>query len=140
MSKTVVLVSCVKTKRTQPLPARALYCSSWFQKASAYAEQTGDAWYVLSAKYGLVHPDTVIAPYERSMCDLSASERREWARPVFGALQPILEAGDEVVILAGVCYRQHLVGPIRAMGCRLSIPMEGLGWGPQLHWLKEQRV
>ena len=43
-------------KRTLQLP--------WFYKARTYVERTGRPWFVLSAKYGLVHPDEVIAPYD----------------------------------------------------------------------------
>jgi hypothetical protein len=33
---------------------------------------------------------------------------------------------------------ENLVDPIRQMGCNVEIPMEGLGIGKQLRWLKQQ--
>jgi hypothetical protein len=61
---TVGLVGCAARKLQGPAPARELYVSQLFRKASAYAEATCDRWYILSAKHGLVHPDTVLEPYD----------------------------------------------------------------------------
>ena len=46
-----------------PAPALDPYVSQLFRKASAYAEAISGRWYALSARHGLVHPDTVIEPY-----------------------------------------------------------------------------
>ncbi len=138
MAKRFVLVACVKTKAKEARPARKLYISSWFQKAVLYAERYGDEWYILSAQYGVVHPDTVIAPYKKHLLQLSASERRKWATGVISALEAMLQAGCEVVILAGVPYREYLVRPIEQMGCRVTVPMAGLTQGRQLQWLNAQ--
>jgi len=43
-----------------------LYISDWFLKARRYAEASGCDWLILSAQYGLVAPDRVIAPYNRT--------------------------------------------------------------------------
>lgn len=53
---TVGLVGCTSQKLKRPAPARELYVSSLFKKASAFAERSCDRWYVLSAKHGLLHP------------------------------------------------------------------------------------
>jgi hypothetical protein len=50
----------------------------------------------------------------------------------------VLQPGDHVVFLAGIKYRENLIDPIREMGCSVEIPMEGLGIGKQLSWLKQQ--
>jgi len=42
------------------------------------------------------------------------------------------------MILAGKKYQENLVNPIQQMGCSVEIPMEGLGIGKQLRWLKQQ--
>ena len=60
MSRKIALVACVSRKTPRPLPAQDLYVSDWFRKASAYARRVADEWYILSAKHGLVSPDTVI--------------------------------------------------------------------------------
>jgi len=50
VSKTIALVSCVKSKYPGPLPAEELYCSDWFKKTSAYAKKSVNEWHVLKLK------------------------------------------------------------------------------------------
>lgn len=61
---------------------QGLYVSPWFQLARAYVERTGQPWFILSAEYGLLDPDQVIAPYDRMLVHMPADERRAWARNV----------------------------------------------------------
>ena len=119
-------------------PARDLYTSSLFRKTSAYARQIADEWYILSGKHGLVHPDQVIAPYEKTLKRMPVKERRAWAVLVARQLRRVLRRGDHVVFLAGVDYRRDLLDPIRRTGCTVEIPMEGLSFGQQLRWLKRR--
>lgn len=137
MSKKIVLVSCVKNKKTYPCAARTLYEGAWFKKASRYAELTGDEWFILSAKYGLVHPDQVIEPYDETLKTKRKIVRQAWAKKVFTTLKPHLEAGDNVTFLAGECYREFLTEPISQIGCSISIPMVGLLIGEQMQWLDQ---
>lgn len=112
MAKTVALVSCVGEKLKVPAQARDLYVSPWFKKASRFAAAVADEWFILSAEYGLVRKDDYIAPYERTLKTMSATERRNWGRRVLGALRAELKAGDTVVLLAGRLYREQIVMPI----------------------------
>ncbi|MBE9508891.1 MAG: hypothetical protein IMY86_12695 [Chloroflexi bacterium] len=134
----VALVACVSRKRSIPMPARDLYISDWFRKASAYARRVADEWYILSAKYGLLAPGTVVEPYDETLNRMPAATRRAWARRVSEDLGRALQPGDRVVILAGKNYRENLIDPIRGMKCSVEIPMEGLRIGEQLRWLKQQ--
>ena len=138
MTQTIVFVSCVKTKAPEPRSARALYTSSLFTFASKYAETLSLHWYVLSAKYGVVHPDEVIAPYEKTLNKMPAAERKAWAADVLETLSNIVAPGDELVFLAGTRYREGLIPTLLSWGCKVSIPMEGLSFGRQLSWLKKQ--
>ena len=134
----IALVACVSKQNARPMPARDLYISDWFRKASAYAERTADQWYILSAKYGLVDPDTVIEPYDETVKTMPVAARQAWARQVLVQLSPSLKRGDHLVILAGEAYREHLLDLIRAIGYQVEIPMQGLPIGEQLRWLNEQ--
>ena len=138
MARKIALVACVSKKNSTPMPARDLYISDWFRKASAYAMRVADEWYILSAKYGLIAPDTVIEPYDETLNRMSAAARRTWAKRVSKELGQVLQPGDQVMLLAGIKYRENLIGPIREVGCSVEIPMEGLGIGKQLRWLKQQ--
>lgn len=132
---TVGLVACASQKLQQPAPARDLYVSQLFKKASAYAELTCDRWYVLSAKHGLLCPDEVIEPYD---VRLGTNHRNsppvhQWAERVREQLAAELAGMENVKIiaLAGAQYRTVLHGS----RWEHEIPLEGLGIGQQLGWL-----
>jgi len=138
MAKTIALVACVSKKNKRPMVARDLYISDWFNKASAYAEANSEKWYILSAKYGLVDPNSVIAPYDETLNNMPIAKRRTWSTNVMQNLRPLLNKGDHIVILAGMKYREFLVEPLRSAGCQVDVPMEGLRIGEQLSWLSKQ--
>jgi hypothetical protein len=73
--KTIYLISCVRKKCAAPTMAKDLYTSSWFKKARLFAEATGCPWFILSAKHGLLSPDRVVAPYEKTLTTLPVAER-----------------------------------------------------------------
>jgi hypothetical protein len=134
----VALVACVGKKKSRPMAAQDLYDSDWFRKASKYARQVADEWYILSAKHGLIAPETVIEPYDETLKTMPAAGRRAWAGRVADELRSVLQVDDQVVMLAGKDYREHLMAPIRAMGCGVQAPMEGLRIGEQLRWLNQR--
>jgi hypothetical protein len=137
MAKKIAFVSSVSLQGAQPTRARDLYVSDWFRKASAYADRVADEWYILSAKYGLLPPDTVISPDDVALSSLSAAERKAWAARVISDLRRHLRLGNHVIFLAGEAYRPGLIDAMHRLGCSVEIPMEGLRIGEQLHWLKE---
>ena len=138
MAKTIVLVACISKKNKRPMVARDLYVSDWFKKASAYAETISDKWFILSAKNGLVDPNSIIAPYDETLNNMPISKRRTWSLIVMQDLRPQLNKGDHIVILAGLKYREFLVQPLHSAGCQVKIPMEGFRIGEQLSWLSKQ--
>jgi hypothetical protein len=138
----VGLVGCASMKLKRPAPARDLYVSPLFRKASAYAEATCERWFILSAKHGLVDPDEVIEPYDvrlgRATRDptTDAPPIHAWAARVRTQLAGALaiEAPDIsplLVVLAGAQYEMvvwHSPWPYEA-------PLRGLGMGQRLAWL-----
>lgn len=134
-NSTVYLVSCVSKKRETPSRARDLYISDWFLKARAYVEGTHSPWFILSAEYGLVPPDKVLAPYERTLNTMGISERRAWASKVKAQMETSLPAADRMVVLAGQRYREFLIDYLRQRAEFLEVPMEGLTIGKQLRYL-----
>jgi hypothetical protein len=133
-SRTLFLVSCVGRKLTAPARAREMYASEWFKKARAFAEAHGDRWVILSAKHGVVDPDTEIAPYERTLATMPVAERRAWADRVLASLHPRLSGIERVVVFAGERYREFLLDPLRKLGVELDVPLAGLPIGKQLQW------
>ncbi len=138
MPRQIVLVSCVSEKRSIPSPARSLYTSAWFKKATAYAEKIADEWYILSAKYELVNPDQMLEPYNMTLKTMPKPVRKNWAERVFVTLQPHLKSSDTVIFLAGQVYREFLPALISQIDIKTEIPMEGLRIGEQMHWLDQQ--
>ena len=131
-----VLVSCVSAKATTSCLARDLYRSPWFRLARSFAEQRGKSWFILSARHGLVDPEHRLAPYDLSLDDFSADERRSWASGVVAQLREAAPPPRKIEILAGVRYREFLLEPLAVLGYEVAVPMQGLGIGQQLQWLK----
>lgn len=136
---TIALVSCVAQKLNRPAPARDLYTSTLFVGLRRYAEAHADAWFILSAKYGLVDPNEVIESYELTLNNMGTQARLAWAARVREALAPKLPSGCAVILLAGQRYREFIEPWLRERGHPVSIPLEGRRIGEQLQWLKQHR-
>ncbi len=131
----LVLVSCVSQKLSEPAPARLLYRSEWFTKVRTLVETRNADWFILSALYGMVAPDTRIAPYEKTLNTAGVAERRNWAENVRRQMAPHLIGRRRVVIFAGQRYREFLVPALLRDGYEVDVPMANLRIGEQLAWL-----
>ena len=133
--RTIILISCVSKKQLHKAIARELYTSPLFRYALRYAESLHpDKIYILSAKYGLVSLDTLIAPYDVTLNTMTAPVIRQWSKDVLSALAQVADLEhDRFIFLAGEKYRKYLIPEIR----NYEIPLEGLGIGKQLHYYKE---
>lgn len=134
-SSKIFLVSCVGQKLPYAAAARDLYTSDWFVKARRYVEAQRAPWFILSAEHGLLHPDQVVAPYERTLNTMGVSPRRAWAARVMTQIDEVLPGVDAVEFLAGERYRENLVPALVSRGIKVFIPMAGLRIGEQLAWL-----
>jgi hypothetical protein len=137
MNSPIVLVSCVKSKRQVASAAKDLYVSPLFLGMRRYAERLGAHWFILSAEHGLLEPDQVVAPYERTLLKMRKIERAEWATRVQAKLIELLPPHSDVVLLAGERYREELLPFLNLNGFSVQVPMAGLSLGRQLQWLKE---
>lgn len=132
-----ILISCVSQKLKKKSQARDLYISDWFSKAKTYADILGDQWMILSAKHGLLEPETMIEPYERSLYECKREERKIWAKKVAGEIESKIPFGSTIIILAGNIYREFLI-PLLEENYSIEIPMKGLKIGQQKSFLKEK--
>ena len=122
------LVSCTNAKRDHEAPARMLYDeSTYFRKMRAWAESRGAPWYILSAKHGLVDPDTPLAPYdERGLSD-DQSDR---------IAEKLAERGvGRVYVCAGRDYLDALTPALEAEGIDVIDPFGGLRIGERMRKL-----
>ncbi len=136
--KTIFLVSCVGRKRPSRARAKDLYLSDWFIKARNLVEASGAPWFILSAEHGLIAPDDLLEPYEKTLNTMSASDRRRWAERVISQMFEKMPEANCVTFLAGKRYREFLEDYLRDHGVSVEIPMEGLRIGEQLAWLGAQ--
>ncbi|MCH8155291.1 MAG: hypothetical protein IH786_08520 [Proteobacteria bacterium] len=137
-SGTVYLVSCVSKKRSSTAPAKDLYLSDWFIKARNFVEARGCPWFILSAEHGLIAPDDILDPYEKTLNTMSALDRRRWAEMVLSQMSEKMPKAKSVIFLAGQRYREFLVERLRNQGVSVEVPMVGLRIGEQLAWLRAQ--
>lgn len=130
------LISCVSVKRLHPIEAGNLYSSPWFLMARNLILQTKEPWFILSAKYGLLSPEMIVAPYNTTLNTMGVSERRAWANRVKQQMDDMLPDVDNITIIAGVRYRENLMAYLEDRFQSVSIPMEGMRIGQQLSWMK----
>lgn len=133
--RVVALVGCVKKKRSEAAPAADLYTSPLFRKSRAYAERHADAWFVLSAKHGLLRPEEVVEPYDETLATAGVGQRRAWAAMVREQMAGagLGGPGTTLVWLAGERYRDQLQ-PLLA-DCEHQGPLDGMKMGERLRWL-----
>lgn len=138
----IVLIGCGKAKRDEPAPARELYTGSLFKKRLEYAESTGRTWWILSAKYGLIHPDQEIKPYDLTMKDLAWVDQAAWIvcvlHEILNGLGDTTEKrGLTLEFHAGADYIDDLHDAALAVGFNTWWPVKGLTQGKLMKWYTE---
>jgi len=140
-TKRIVLVGCCAEKLDRVAPARQLYRSQLFRKASTWAQAQGAPWFVLSAAYGLIKPDDQLAPYDKTHANMTPAERSAWAGVVHDQISGLCNFWDveqlEIVMLAGEKYAGW-IPLVEAWGCKVVQPMKGMQVGQRLQWLTAQ--
>jgi hypothetical protein len=131
--QSVVLLSCVKSKRSHRCRAWEMYTSPLFRKMMDYAQSLKPKnIFILSAKYGLLRLDEMIEPYEQTLKNMKSAYKRLWAQGVLAELRKHCDFdADNFVFLAGAPYRENLAPHLK----HYEVPMEGLAFGKQLQWL-----
>lgn len=131
---TVCLVGCGKAKAARSCAARDLYTGSLFRAARRFAE-TCDAWLIISARFGLVDPAQVLAPYDQRI-PRNGIEQRQFAIVNANRLADYFRGrAFRVTILAGADYADPLADVLRERGIDVTVPLAGLGIGHRLQWL-----
>jgi hypothetical protein len=123
----LVVIGCSARKAPAPAPARDLYQGELFRLAVAWAEARQRPWLVLSARHGLVEPDTELAPYDTTLA--TAAHRRAATalvrQQLAGRRHP-----QRITVLAGAAYLAVLrtAAPTVELDTPLQdLPARGLG-------------
>ncbi len=142
----IILVACGKEKLTVEAPARELYTGPVFRMRRDYALRTGQPWYVLSAKHGLVMPNQVLRPYDFTVGQYGAIDHAGWCLQV--ALDLISQLPQDMGTLAieaatieihgGAGYCRPLAGVLKSLGFSVETPTAGMSIGVQAKWYGKQ--
>ncbi|MFH1307944.1 MAG: DUF6884 domain-containing protein [archaeon] len=132
----IVLIACASRKYSTKAKAKNLYISPLFKLGMKYAHTLNpDKIFILSAKYGLLNPETEIEPYNLTLNKMPKIQREIWAKEVLGKLgEESNIKNDEFIFLAGQRYREYLIPHLTDY----EVPMQGLGIGKQLKFLTER--
>ncbi len=130
-----VLISCSKSKGGHRDIARDMYVSPLYRKSVQLAELWGVPFYILSAKYGLLHPDELIEPYEQTLKTATKKEKQDWARRVDTQLREL--SRKEFIVLAGDDYFAPLLEAGGDEPLSYFAPMRSLSLGTRLAFLNE---
>lgn len=123
----IVVIACGFRKAPEPTRARDLYTGPTFHLARAAAERDGRRWMIVSARHGLLDPDSIVAPYEQRL--ETAEDIRRLSFRV--SLQP---NPGPIEVWAPARY----VKALESAGLTISaLPLKGLRQGHQRHWFKE---
>jgi hypothetical protein len=138
--KTIYLISCsyYKTKKQESITARQLYSKSYIFKAAInYAEyQKPDSIFILSAKYKLISPDSMVDYYNLSLNDFSKEEKDTWANDVLNQLKQNSDIkNDHFFIIASPLYYAELIKEIKNY---TVVAKEHTSPGRRARWLKTQ--
>jgi len=131
----LVVVPCGRRKVWQrspdrgPAPAAEAYTGAPFVVNRAYADRFGDAWVILSAKYGFVPPDFEIpVPYEVTF-DRITPEVVSMTRLREQVAEQRLDRFTVVVGLGGKTYRAVVEAAFAGPASTLVFPFAGLPIG-----------
>lgn len=128
-----IIIACGSRKLPRPAKAKDIYTGALFRGARQAAEATGEPWFIMSAKYGLLHPDTTIEPYNMTYGKTSGAPPSMIARQVQELAIPL-----PVWALVPARYADVLKKAIGPGNVRQ--PLKGLSMGFQNRAFKNIRI
>jgi hypothetical protein len=135
------LITCGKSKRNSPCLARDLYTGAFFRYGRQFLERTCSDWRILSAKYGVLAPIAIVAPYELVVkasglikaaphIELSENEREQWYRNVNADLKRLFPQAHFVALISS-----SYAPALRDLDC--EFPLAGLRMFERVKRLRE---
>ena len=101
MNKNLVLITaCGNKKENKPTKAGRLYKSSRIRHLYKKSKELDIDFYILSAKYGLVNGDEIIAPYNQIMNEKQCEELKN-------QIKTILENFDIIIYYRGGARKEY---------------------------------
>jgi hypothetical protein len=118
------VVSCGEQKQDlddgETVPARELYTSSVHSCKDKYGRHS-HGYFIASAKFGLVSPETELPEYNTNLDDLQPHEQRLWAQDILTDLIDHVrdQEFDAIVLIGGKTYVETCLNEAR----HISIPV-----------------
>ncbi len=112
-------------------PAESLYTGPLFLAAKRFAVMSGYPWLIVSAKYGVIPPAKVVAPYERTLLTMGEADLGAWKVMVEQQLKPL--QGTRLVVLASKVYEQVT----HTFEGEVDYPLRGMNLFQRIAWLRD---
>lgn len=136
---TWALISCSKLKADHPCSVKEMYWpSALFRGAWRVAKMKGQKALILSAKYGVLLPEQIIDPYDKTLYRMTKQERAEWRTAVLDVLFKLLNPSDKVISYLPRLYAEGIIEALKGKGYEVEEPIAGLGRGQRLKWFKDR--
>jgi hypothetical protein len=138
----LVVVPCGKSKIWDrqpghgPAPAIEAYTGAMVRLNLQYAEQFGDAWVMLSPKYGFIAPDFLIPEIYDISFRLPATNPIAADQLQRHVLEKGLDAYTDVTGLGGAGYRGAIQAAFAGTAVRFHFPFAGLPIGKMMQATK----
>ncbi|ABL87304.1 conserved hypothetical protein [Pyrobaculum islandicum DSM 4184] len=128
-----IVTNCTAEKLRVAAPARELYRGPSVRRIVKVLDEVRSAGvpaalYIISARYGLVHENQVLEPYDVTLSGRSPEEIKKWARSVglLNAIAELIENSTVILVVSkpyyiaveeAVCsHGVYILAPYRACG------------------------
>lgn len=147
--RVLTVVSCGATKQTlaglERVPARELYDST-VHTCKDRVGRHSDAYYIMSAKFGLVRHDELLPEYDQTLNNMDADEIEQWAEEVATAIVDTCRADpegfDAVLLIGSKTYTDPLVEYAEEIPAEILRPWQSddgvTGVGKGMSWCTDE--
>lgn len=106
-----IFISCVKKKKNYTTTAENLYDSTFFKYCLKYAKSFNpNNIFILSAKYGVLHLNDIVSPYDKTLKKMNKKEKEIWENNVIKSLKKEkIDFNEYTIWLCGKEYRKNLI-------------------------------
>lgn len=137
MSKTLVILNCTKSKNRGRWEARKLYDkSAIFRKFKDYCKKYQYDYIIISAKYGVLFPTSIIEYYDKTL--KNKKDINELAQKLKTSLPKIIDKYDKIIVFCSQKYVKAFSFLIATSNDKFSFPLKHLRIGERSKWLSKK--
>ncbi|MCG7864769.1 MAG: hypothetical protein JAY74_00195 [Candidatus Thiodiazotropha taylori] len=133
-----ILISCGERKTNVASKASALYTSHRFKTAIKLSEQLGADYFIISGKYGLVDPNSILEPYDYNLDLTDEKKRLSWGSNV---AKELIKQGVEgnVCIFGNKNYSDPLLKQFLKGESSIKVyaPLDSIAEAQHESWLEQ---